>query len=93
MQDINKRMCSDPKRQHMPNHHSWSCETLDALQVLTVAPSIHHGAANTQDDLQVLTVVTSINHVAAKSWMLHKCSLSHQSYIMELRIKWMIDKC
>ena len=69
----------------MPNHHSWGCEPLDALQVLTVAPSIHHGAANTQDDLQVLTVVTSINHVAAKSWMLHKCSLSHQSYVMELR--------
>jgi hypothetical protein len=69
------------------NHQSWSCETLDALQLLTVAPSIHHVAANTQDALQVLTAVTNINHEAAKSWMLHKCSLLHQAYIVELRIK------
>ena len=66
-------------------HQSWSCETLDALQVLTVASSINHGAANQQHALQVLTVATSISHGAAKRWMLYKCSLSRQASILELR--------
>jgi hypothetical protein len=57
---------------------------LDALQVLTVVTSINHGAANKQDALQVLTVAASINHGAAKSWLINKCSLSHQASIMEL---------
>ena len=65
-------------------HQSWSCETLDALQVLTVTAIINHGAANQQHAL-VLTVATSISHRAAKRWMLYKCSLSRQASIQELR--------
>jgi hypothetical protein len=66
-------------------HQSWSCEPLDALQVLTVASSINHGAATKQNALQVLTVATSITHGTAKRWMLCKCSLSHQASILVLR--------
>ena len=41
----------------------WSCETLDALQVLTVATTINHGAA--KHNLQVLAVATIINNGSA----------------------------
>ena len=66
-------------------HKSRSCETFDALQVLTAVTSINHGTANSHNALQVLTVATRINHGTAKSWMLYKCSLSHPASIMKLR--------
>ena len=61
-------------------HKSKSCETWDALQVLTVATSINHGAAKKQNALQVLTVATGINPgsgvgawaVVSKSWTCEK---------------------
>ena len=61
----------------------WSCETLDASQVLTVATNINHGAE--KNNLQVLAVATIINHGAANNWMRYMSSLSHQASILELR--------
>jgi hypothetical protein len=46
---------------------SKNCETLDALQVLTVGTSINHGAANKENASKVLTLATNINHGAGKS--------------------------